>query len=68
MGFLSFGSFYRRFIKRKIWIDPYHCWEIGDGHVRRADVELIFRDAGFAISKFEKLLWVDYWVLINADC
>ena len=33
-GFLSWGAFYRRFIKRKIWIDPSHCWEIGDGRVK----------------------------------
>jgi SAM-dependent methyltransferase len=62
-GFLSLGAFYRRFIKRKIWIDPHHCWEIGDGHVRVRDVEAVFRSVGFTVEKFDKLLYVDYWVL-----
>lgn len=62
-GFLSPGAFYRRFIKRRIWIDPDHCWEIGDGKVRRSDVEKTFKRVGFCIEKFEKLLYVDYWVL-----
>lgn len=62
-GFLSFGAFYRRFIKRKIWIDPHHCWEIGDGNVRVRDVEGVFLSLGFTVNKFEKLLYVDYWVL-----
>lgn len=62
-GFLSPGAFYRRFIKRQIWIDPNHCWEIGDGHVRVKDVEAVFRAQGFNIGKFDKLLYVDYWVL-----
>jgi SAM-dependent methyltransferase len=62
-GFLSPGAFYRRFIKRKIWIDPYHCWEIGDGKVKRTDVESHFMQAGFQIEKREKLLYVDFWVL-----
>jgi len=62
-GFLSFGAFYRRFIKRKIWIDPHHCWEIGAGNIRVKDVEAVFRSLGFAVEKFDKLLYVDYWVL-----
>ncbi|MDP2430851.1 MAG: methyltransferase domain-containing protein [Pseudomonadota bacterium] len=62
-GFLSPGAFWRRFIKRKIWIDPNHCWEIGDGHVRVKDVAARLTGAGFSIEKFEKLLYVDYWVL-----
>ena len=62
-GFLSFGAFYRRFIKRKIWIDPNHCWEIGDGNVRVKDVEAVLRTLGFTVEKFDKLLYVDYWVL-----
>lgn len=62
-GFLSPGAFYRRFIKRRIWIDPNHCWEIGDGHVRVKDVESVYRAQGFTIEKFDKLLYVDYWVL-----
>ncbi|HEY4523537.1 MAG TPA: methyltransferase domain-containing protein [Candidatus Paceibacterota bacterium] len=62
-GFLSPGSFYRRFIKRKIWIDPDHQWEIGDGHHTIADVEKVFAAAGFKIEKREALLYVDFWVL-----
>jgi SAM-dependent methyltransferase len=62
-GFLSFGAFYHRFIKRKIWIDPHHCWEIGAGNIRVKDVEAVFRSLGFAVEKFDKLLYVDYWVL-----
>lgn len=62
-GFLSPGSFYRRFIKRKIWIDPDHCWEIGDGTVRTPDVDRVFQNAGFVTARFQKLLYVDYWVL-----
>lgn len=62
-GFLSLGAFYRRFVKRQIWIDPNHCWEIGDGHVRIKDVEKVFRSLGFNIGKLSKLLYVDYWVL-----
>lgn len=66
-GFLSPGAFWRRFIKRKIWIDPSHCWEIGDGYVRIRDVEARFIDSGFSVVKFNKLLYVDYWVLRKAE-
>ena len=62
-GFLSLGSFYRRFIKRKIWIDPHHCWEIGDGSVRVKDVEKVFSECEFSIEYAKKLLYVDYWIL-----
>jgi 2-polyprenyl-3-methyl-5-hydroxy-6-metoxy-1,4-benzoquinol methylase len=62
-GFLSLDSFYRRFIKRKIWIDPDHCWEIGDGKIDRRDVEASFKEVEFTIEMFMKLLCVDFWVL-----
>ncbi len=62
-GFLNPKSFYRRFIKRKIWIDPDHEWEIGDGKHSIKDVEGIIKKAGFKIEKREKLLYVDFWVL-----
>ncbi|MBM4308561.1 MAG: methyltransferase domain-containing protein [Deltaproteobacteria bacterium] len=62
-GFLSFGAFYRRFIKRKIWIDPDHCWEIGDGTVKNVNVDRLFKKSGFTIERFKKLLYVDFWVL-----
>jgi hypothetical protein len=65
-GFLSPGAFYRRFIKRRIWIDPHHCWEIGDGKTRRGDVESVFDQAGFQRDKVRKLLYVDYWILRKA--
>lgn len=62
-GFLSIGAFWRRFIRRRVWIDPNHCWEIGDGHVRIRDVEAVFAAAGWRTVSFRKLLYVDYWVL-----
>lgn len=62
-GLLSPGGFYRRFIKRKIWIDPHHCWEIGDGKIKMKNIEERFRSAGFLIYQFKKLLYVDFWVL-----
>lgn len=62
-GFLSWGAFYRRFIKRKIWIDPDHQWEIGDGIHRIKDVEDVIKNTGFVIEKRKKLLYVDFWVL-----
>ena len=62
-GFCSPGAFYRRFIKRKIWIDPDHEWEIGDGKHTIKELEKIIREIGFKIEKREKLLYVDFWVL-----
>ena len=62
-GFLSPGAFYRRFVKRKIWIDPDHQWEIGDGHHSIANVEKVFKETGFKIEKRQTLLYVDFWVL-----
>jgi len=56
-------SFFKQIVKGKIWIDPNHCWEIGDGKVKRKDVEEIMKKAGFEIEKFKKLLHVDFWVL-----
>lgn len=62
-GFLSPGAFYRRFIKGRIWKDPHHRWELGDGQIRRTDVEAVFEKAGFNSEKFMKLIYVDFWVL-----
>jgi len=56
-------SFYNQVIKRKIWIDPHHCWEIGDGKIEKRDVETAMEKVGFNIEKFMKLLHVDFWVL-----
>ena len=57
------GLFYRRFFKKEIWIDPEHCWEIGDGKIKIKDVEESFSKAGFKIKEFKKLLHVDLWIL-----
>lgn len=62
-GFLSPGAFYRRFIKRKIWIDPDHQWEIGDGTHSIADVEQAIREAGLSIEARKTLFYVDFWIL-----
>lgn len=56
-------GFYQWFIKKKVWIDPYHHWEIGDGKIRKADVEDVIRTVGFKVGKFVKLPYVDFWVL-----
>lgn len=62
-GFLSFGSFWRRFIKRKIWIDPHHEWEIGDGNITPKKVRSCFEQKKFKILSYEKLLYVDFFIL-----
>jgi cyclopropane fatty-acyl-phospholipid synthase-like methyltransferase len=59
----SLRSFYKQVIKGKIFIDPHHCWEIGDGRVRKEDVEEAMKKSGFNIEKFEKILYVDFWIL-----
>jgi SAM-dependent methyltransferase len=62
-GVLSPGGFYRRFIKRRIWIDPDHAWEIGDGNVKVRDVVQQFRGAGLEAVIVKKLFYVDLFVL-----
>ena len=62
-GFLSPGAFYRRFIKRKIWIDPHHRWEIGDGKINKGHLDKIFQKISFKTERFKKLICVDFWVL-----
>lgn len=62
-GFGSRKAFYARFIKKKILIDPHHCWEIGNGNIKKTEVEAVVRKVGFRIDKFAKLLYVDFWVL-----
>lgn len=56
-------SFYQQVIKKKVWIDPHHCWEIGDGKIKKNKVESIIKKVGFSIDSFKKLLHVDFWVL-----
>ena len=59
----SFKSFFKQIMQKKVWIDPHHCWEIGDGKVKRKDVEEIMKKTGFEIEKLKKLLQVDFWIL-----
>mgnify|MGYP000925795516 FL=1 len=66
-GLLSLGEAYNRFVRGRIWIDPNHCWEIGDGHVTQADVEQRFVQAGLRSVKRMELPYCDYWVLAKAD-
>lgn len=66
VGLVSASEAWNRFVRRKIWIDPHHCWEIGDGRIRRADVEAAQRACGFAVEKFAELPYCDYWVLTRS--
>ena len=65
--FLSFGSFWRRFIKRKIWIDPHHEWEIGDGNITPKKVRSCFEQKKFKILSYKKLIYVDFFILTKND-
>jgi len=56
-------GFYQWLIKKKVGIDPYHCWEIGDGKIRKTGVEDVYRTVEFKVSKFMKLPYVDFWSL-----
>ena len=60
------SEFYNRVFRRRIWIDPNHFWEIGDGRVRLQDVEQRFADAGFRHDGRKQLPYSDYWVLTKA--
>lgn len=59
----NFKSFFKQIIQRKVWIDPCHCWEIGDRKIKRKNVEKIMEKEGFKIEKFKKLLQIDFWFL-----
>ena len=63
VGLTSLSEAWNRFVRRRIWIDPHHCWEIGDGHVTRGQVEASLRAAGLATERFAELPYCDYWVL-----
>ncbi len=65
VGLTSLSEAYNRFVRRRIWIDPHHCWEIGDGRVRRADVEAVLAARGLATERFDALPYCDYWVLVR---
>jgi SAM-dependent methyltransferase len=65
VGLTSLSEAWNRFVRRKIWIDPHHCWEIGDGHIARRDVQAVLDAAGFATERFAALPYCDYWVLLG---
>jgi len=62
-GTTSLSEAWNRFVRRRIWIDPNHCWEIGDGHVKRQQVEARLAATGLATARFSELPYCDYWVL-----
>lgn len=63
IGLTSLSEAYNRFVRRKIWIDPHHCWEIGDGTVTRTHVDAVLGQFDFAVEGFTELPYCDYWVL-----
>jgi Methyltransferase domain len=63
IGLTSLSEAYNRFIRRRIWIDPHHCWELGDGRIRRLHVESALIRQGFASEHFKALPYCDYWVM-----
>ena len=63
VGLTSLSEAYHRFVRRRIWIDPHHCWEIGDGSVERRHVEGALVRQGLAFVQFMELPYCDYWVL-----
>lgn len=69
VGLTSLGEAYNRFVRRRIWIDPHHCWEIGDGRVQRAQVDAQLVAAGLQTRNFSELPYCDYWVLqASGEC
>lgn len=66
VGMTSLSEAWNRFVRRRIWIDPHHCWEIGDGHVTRAQVQARQAAAGLQAVAFTELPYCDYWVLRRA--
>jgi SAM-dependent methyltransferase len=62
-GMISLSELYNRLVRRQIWIDPNHVWEIGDGKVRQADVERCFKETGFVLQRKRQLPYSDYWIL-----
>lgn len=59
----SLKSFFKQIVQKKVWIDPHHYWEIGDGKVKIKDVKEVMVRNGFEIERFKKLLHDDFWVL-----
>ena len=62
-GTTSLSEAYNRFVRRRIWIDPNHCWEIGDGHVTRAHITAAIASHGLGTVDLVPLPYCDYWVL-----
>ena len=54
-------------MRRRIWIDPHHCWEIGDGRVRRRDVERLLAEGGWRVQAFRELPYCDCWILAHGQ-
>jgi len=50
-------------IKNIVDLDPHHCWEIGRMGIKASDVQKEIQEVGFQVEKFQKLLYVDFWVL-----
>lgn len=67
VGLLSLSEAWNRFVRRRIWIDPHHCWEIGDGRVRRRDVERLLADGGWQVQAFRALPYCDCWILAHGQ-
>jgi SAM-dependent methyltransferase len=63
VGLTSLSEAYNRFVRRKIWIDPHHRWEIGDGSIRRSHVVDALAQAGLSVERFTELPYSDYWLL-----
>ncbi|MBI2484245.1 class I SAM-dependent methyltransferase, partial [Candidatus Uhrbacteria bacterium] len=59
----SIKSIWQQWVLGKTWIDPHHCWEIDERNYPIRRVEKIFKNSGFYIVSFQKLLQVDFWVL-----
>lgn len=63
VGLTDLGEAWNRFVRRRIWIDPHHRWEIGDGRVARAQVQSALSCADLRTERFAELPYCDYWVL-----
>lgn len=63
VGTTSPGEAWNRWARRRIWIDPNHHWDVGNGRIGRADVERAFIDRGLQIEGLTPLSCCDYWVL-----
>ena len=67
VGVTSLSEAYNRFIRRRIWIDPNHCWEIGDGHISRSQITHLLNTQGWRTKRFQTLPYCDYWLLQKAN-